>query len=88
MSYSKYKPANSSQKNQERNFLNLIYSGHDFFCYCNDPTDHILHLLKPTTKEEPCHGDTPTTKENGDPDIDVGDLERLFAEDDDDPTAG
>ncbi len=88
MSYSKYKPANSSQKAQEKNYLNLIFSSHDFFCYCNTPGKHILHLIKPIAEEEPCHGDTPTTKEDGDPDIDDGDLERLFAEDVDDPTTG
>lgn len=88
MSYSKYKPPNTSQKAQEKNFLNLIFSSHDFFCYCDEPADHILHLIQPLTKNQPCHGDTHTTKEDGDPDIDVGDLERLFAEDVDDPTTG
>lgn len=88
MSYSKYKAANTSQKAQEKNFLNLIFSSHDFFCYCDKPANHIYHLIKPLVEEKECPGDTPTTGENGDPDIDVGDLERLFAEDVDDPTTG
>lgn len=88
MSFSKYKAPNITQKAQEQRFLNLIFSSHDFFCYCDKPADHILHLVQPLTTEQKCHGDTPTTKEDGDPDIDVGDLERLFAEDVDDPTTG
>lgn len=81
MSFSKYEPTKYTPKQQEKQYLNLIYNAHDQFCFCKEPANHTIYLLQKTKQ---CPGTEITTKEDGDdPGFDVGDLENLFAEDTD-----
>lgn len=87
MSYSKFtKPVYSSSA-LEKQYVNSIFTSHDLICGCNDPADHTIYLLKKTQPK--CPGTTDTTQNAGEElDIDVGDLETLFAEDTDAGGAG
>ncbi len=97
MSYSKYKQTWLGPKGIEQQILNSIFTTHDIGCGCPDPPTHIITLLAPLIKPQnlsteekqalkKCLSDltgedTATgTIEN----LDVGDLEHLFAENADD----
>lgn len=78
-------------KQQRLQLVNLTVAGHDLMCTCNEPALHSLHIiidqLKPELSPEninqlqKCLGETGTNAAD-DFDIDTGDLEQLFGEDD------
>lgn len=74
-------------RGKENQLLNLMFHGHDMICGCNTAHKHLQHLL---TSEQCRHfKDTDTTEEtggtkgDGEIGIDAGDLERLFAPEND-----
>lgn len=80
---------------QQNNWINLIWSTHDQFCGCDDVTSHLLLALSKNNpkkltskdiKEIKWHLTGETTGDNdGDAvdALDIGDLELLFAGDED-----
>ncbi len=43
MNLQKYSP-----KQQEKQYLNLLFNAHDQFCFCKEPANHTIYLLKET----------------------------------------
>lgn len=86
------------KRKDQLKFANVIVGCHDFICNCNEPAVHsvkeLIKLIKPelTTKQQEeiqqCLGTTAedTTAAGGIDDIDIGDLEKLFADDDETTT--
>lgn len=80
------KPVLYSGRGLENQWKNIIFQSHDLMCGCPKPLDHLKHLLqqesclhfKETTTEET--GGTTANDELG---IDAGDLENLFATEND-----
>ncbi len=78
----------------EKQLINTFVGNHDLICMCDNPAYHSLQILikqlKPELKQEEikqlqlCLGEeTTTTAANAeDTGIDIGDLEKLFGEDD------
>lgn len=81
------KPSLYNGRGKENQLINLMFHGHDMICGCNDTNNHLLHLLR----REKCHrseGTTTTAETTGTPKddeigIDEGDLEKLFATEND-----
>lgn len=81
------KPSLYNGRGQENQLLNLMFHGHDMICGCNYPDKHLTFLLQ----REKCHlskgtntGDETTgTAKEEETGIDEGDLERLFATEND-----
>lgn len=82
-----------NNKKDQLKFINACISIHDIGCDCYNPAFHtaklILQQLAPELKQQEkdqlkqCLGDTTaTTTADGDIDIDTGDLEQLFAQED------
>lgn len=72
-----------TKKQLENNWINSTIHNHDLFCGCDDPLKHLEYLLK---KEKCPHlTDAATSTETGgimekeDDTFDAGDLEKLFA---------
>nr|UHS18276.1 MAG: hypothetical protein [Betatorquevirus sp.] len=66
----------------ETQWMNSIFTTHDIVCGCQDTINHLKFLIE----NQQCHSiiegnGTTTTFANAD--INAGDLERLFAEDED-----
>ncbi len=80
----------NNKKNQLQ-FVNCIVNCHDLLCNCPSPAFHsariLINQLAPELKKEEktdlikCLGETTTTETVDVDGIDVGDLEKLFAED-------
>lgn len=88
-----FKTPELSTKNKEKSLINSFVGSHDLVCYCNNPALHCLQILikqlKPELKQEEinqlkqCLGDDHTTTETAeDTGYDIGDLEKMFGEDD------
>ncbi len=79
------KPALYQGKALDQQWINNIFNSHDLFCGCNHVIDHLKSILADPTW--PGTGETSTAKEDTGPTdetgLSPGDLERLFAEDDD-----
>lgn len=83
-------------KRQELNWLNGCITMHDNFCGCNTPADHLINLLATKSgyqvvKNTKCPTgikDTETTGKEEDIGLDDGELERLFAEEDEEDNSG
>lgn len=81
------KPPLYSKRGLEQQLKNLMFQGHELICGCNTPNDHLQYLLN----QEKCHLSDPTAttaetggeKETDDLGIDAGDLETLFATEND-----
>lgn len=97
----RYKPSTLNHKAKQLQWLNGIVHLHDCFCECDGPLQHTIGLIvhkepeiKFNTEETDLLKKCLTTGENtaattpGDGDIDFGDLERLFTEDDGEDGAG
>lgn len=79
--------------------MNGFVTQHDFFCNCPEPAFHCISILAKQLKKElspenkkqliKCLGeDTPTEDAGTGDDIGIGDLEKLFAEDDTEGASG
>lgn len=80
---------------QEQNWINLIHGNHDQFCGCDDTISHLLLALSKNNPKKITSKDIkeikwhltgePTTETDGDAvdALDIGDLELLFAGDED-----
>ncbi len=88
-----------TKKGLQRQLLNTIVGNHDLVCKCNEPLTHVAALIfedaKPTNFTEKqkkiikqCLGEDAGTTTGEDLAIDGGDLEQLFAEDDDTENTG
>lgn len=101
MSYSKCRPTYYNATSIQGQLLNTFVSAHDLTCGCDHPIEHIIWTTatkgKPTrfTDEEKkklkeClgFGEDPTIKEEETTGLDTGDLEKLFAHDDDEEDTG
>lgn len=97
MSYSKLTPSLYSTTQQEKQLLNHVFQIHDFACGCRDPPSHLTWLLinncnpqdfNSTEKEKlkkwlgTTTGETDTMEE--DTGFNAGDLEKLFAQEEED----
>lgn len=84
------KPTLYSKRGLENGWLNLVYGTHDQICGCNDPINHLNHLIKkqkcPHIEETSTTAGTSGTTETQDAGYEEGDLEKLFAEDTQDTT--
>lgn len=40
-----WRPSKSSQRQHELKWLNVVFSGHDQFCDCDDPWLHLLYCI-------------------------------------------
>lgn len=73
-------------RGMENQLKNIIFNAHDLCCGCPKPNLHLHHLLQlPTchSTEKDTTGGEKTGKENGPDDaIDEGDLEAIFAQND------
>lgn len=88
-----FKTPNLTTTATKKALINSFIGSHDLVCLCEHPALHctqiLIDQLKPelSSKEiknlQLCLGDNPTTKEEEDGGIDIGDLERLFGEGDD-----
>lgn len=86
-----FKTPNRSKKQQETDLLNAFCSCHDLTCHCKNPLFHCLQIiasrlgpeLKAQEKQQikECLGDTTATKDGDAGDLDIGELEKLFAQD-------
>ncbi len=96
MSYSKLQTPQYTSAALNLQLINSLHNNHDLCCGCQNPSEHLLFLLatkvKPTnfTKEEKKQiqkclgfGDGRTT-EDEDTGLEPGDLEKLFAIEDED----
>ncbi len=80
-------------KKDQLQFINCVINVHDLKCECSNPLFHstkiLLKQLAPEIKHQErkqlqlCLGGEDTTKDDDDIGISTGDLEQLFAEDDD-----
>lgn len=90
-----FKPPTTNNKKIQLQLINSWIHCHDLTCSCDNPGFHILQIaaqqigpeLKKQEKEQiiKCLGQTSTEDAAGgqDSDIDLGDLDALFAEDGD-----
>ncbi len=99
-----YKPITYNERKIQLQITNLTVHGHDLVCSCNEPAFHSLKIitkqlqgeLTKKQKEEikTCLGITPTTadagikEENGDDDDFGEEIEKLFAQDQEDAATG
>ncbi len=98
MSYSKLKPTYYNSNGLQQQLKNTLFGNHDLCCGCDTPGNHLFYLLKDTihpskfsTTEineiKKCLGIGETTKttttEDAEEGFQDGDLEALFAEEDD-----
>ncbi len=91
-----YKHTYLTKNAQQKQLLNTLVGNHDLICCCDEPLKHIFVLIaekaKPTNFTEQqkklikqCLGEEDTAGDQEDHtgfDIDSGDLEKLFADDD------
>lgn len=82
------KPTLYNGRGLENQLKNICYNAHDLCCGCPNPTSHLRHLFgvqclstETSTKE---NSENSTNKENPEEGFDAGDLEALFATDEDD----
>lgn len=90
-----WKKPNSTPRQQENAWMNLLWNSHDQFCNCDDPLLHFMVLVnrdgnykKPVSDIEnikclltgPTTEEEDGTKEEEDHGFEPGDLEKLFAE--------
>lgn len=85
---SKYlQPTKYTKKQLENNWINSTIHGHDLFCGCDDPLKHLQYLLKketcPLTTDAATSTETGGIKEKEENTFDEGDLELLFATEND-----
>lgn len=86
---SDYIPPNLTKKQQNLQNVNCYVSVHDLTCHCKQPLKHILQQIieqEPTATKWLATTTADGGNQDGDADIDhfgPGELERLFAEDDD-----
>lgn len=88
----------STTRQKELKLINCIVSTHDCLCECNNPAYHSLYILTKQLKPElqkkeieqlqKCLGDADTTTKEEDTGYDIGDLEKLFGEGDDEEDPG
>lgn len=78
-----FKPCLYKNKALENQWINTIVGGHDLWCGCCKPFDHLKDILARDKWLHTKDASTETTHtENGDADdftLDDGDLEQLFA---------
>jgi len=80
-------PTQYNGRQQENNWINFNIHFHDSFCGCPEPLTHLQHLLNERCRH---FKDATTTTETGgiqekdEIGIDDGDLERLFATENED----
>lgn len=75
-------PVKYNGRQQENNWINFNIHYHDSFCGCPDPLKHLKHLLDQQCrhfKDAATTTETGGIPDDGDFGIDDGDLERLFA---------
>ncbi|AXQ65996.1 MAG: hypothetical protein [Anelloviridae sp.] len=76
-----------NKKQLENNWINNTIHSHDLFCGCDNPLKHLEYLLKketcPHLTDAATSTETGGTKENEENTFDEGDLESLFATEND-----
>lgn len=86
---SDYVPANLTKKQLQLQNVNCFVNIHDLNCYCKEPLKHIIQQIltqEPSLKPWLATTIADTGNQDGEKDIDgfgPGELERLFAEGDD-----
>ncbi len=81
-----------NNKKDQLKFINCVIGCHDLVCECYNPLMHstkiLLKQLAPELQEpeklqlKKCLGEEPTTAEEEETGFDIGDLEKLFGEED------
>lgn len=93
-----FETPNSNDRRKQLQFINAVIHSHDFICECQDSAFHSTKLLlqqiaPELTKQQKieiqqCLGDTTEETAGDDVDIGIGDLEKLFGDEEEDTTTG